>query len=434
MKYFSGISLFSNCGAGDYGFRKAGFRFEVMAELLPERLEVCALNHPEATLVQGDLEETWPSVLESWSAKKIEHLDLLAACPPCQGMSSARALRGLACDADAGSKDPRNLLAVVVAKVAMALNPTFIVVENVPDFFARKIRHPQTQNPTTAASLLTELLEKDYKPFPVIADLSIFGIPQTRKRAFLTFVRRTTNAHDLLLKNGWIPYPYPTAKAAPISLRNYLEKFKLPRLDSSNSQSEDSRVAKSLHFVPALSPERLRMVSAIPPHSGKSAWQNNTCPDCGQSGHSNGEIVCRSCGVLLPKPIVETPEGTKRLIKGFKTSYKRMASDRPAATITTATSSIACHNTIHPWENRVLSPWECALLQTFDDDFIWGDSLKKYGHTNIRAMIGEAVPPLFTYLQGEVLLGLLDGRKRMPTPSDVYLPEYQKGMQRLFEY
>jgi DNA (cytosine-5)-methyltransferase 1 len=95
-----------------------------------------------------------------------------------------------------------------------------------------------------------------------------------------------------------------------------------------------------------------------------------------------------------------------------------MKSDEPASTITTASGHIGSNNTIHPFENRVLSTLECALLQTFPLSFKWGDSLERSGHTNVRAMIGEAVPPLFTRLHGKVLLAILDhGRTTRLLPA-----------------
>src|ERR1700684_778569 len=98
------VSLFSNCGAGDLGYAAAGFQFDVMAELDPRRLSVALLNHPDAEGVPGDLRETLPEVVQAYR-RKVGAADpaLLAACPPCQGMSSARSTRGHAEDADAGS-------------------------------------------------------------------------------------------------------------------------------------------------------------------------------------------------------------------------------------------------------------------------------------------------------------------------------------------
>jgi DNA (cytosine-5)-methyltransferase 1 len=81
----------------------------------------------------------------------------------------------------------------------------------------------------------------------------------------------------------------------------------------------------------------------------------------------------------------------------------------PAATVTTASGHVGSDRTIHPWETRVLSPLECARLQTFPKSFKWGEALADWGHTNVRAMIGEAVPPLFTRKHGKVLMTLLEG-------------------------
>ncbi len=46
MSGYRAVSLFSNCGAGDLGYREAGFKFDVMAELDPRRLEVSLLKSP----------------------------------------------------------------------------------------------------------------------------------------------------------------------------------------------------------------------------------------------------------------------------------------------------------------------------------------------------------------------------------------------------
>lgn len=65
MSKLRAVSLFSNCGAGGVGYREAGFRFDVMAELDPRRLDVCLLNHPGAEGVPGDLRKTWQTVIKN---------------------------------------------------------------------------------------------------------------------------------------------------------------------------------------------------------------------------------------------------------------------------------------------------------------------------------------------------------------------------------
>jgi DNA (cytosine-5)-methyltransferase 1 len=153
------------------------------------------------------------------------------------------------------------------------------------------------------------------------------------------------------------------------------------------------------------------MVAAIAPGSGASAWENDRCGQCGLVDVGEDDATCPLCGQPLLRPVVEEDDGTYRLVKGFRSSsYRRMSPDKPAATLTTGSGHIGCSFTIHPYENRLFSPLECARLQSFPTDFKWGDALKKWGHTNVRAMIGEAVPPLFTRLHGAALLGLLTGQ------------------------
>ena len=135
------VSLFSNCGAGDIGYAAAGFKFEVMAEIERCRLDVALLNHNTSTGICGDLRATWSDVVREFRERAgSQRLALLSACPPCQGMSSARGRRGSATDADAGAQDDRNLLVLPIASVALALKPRVVVVENVPAFLRTDIR------------------------------------------------------------------------------------------------------------------------------------------------------------------------------------------------------------------------------------------------------------------------------------------------------
>jgi DNA (cytosine-5)-methyltransferase 1 len=412
---FESISLFSNCGAGDVGFAKAGFNFVVMAELETQRLNVCLLNHPGAVGIVGDLRETWPQVVKSFRSRYPGgHPSLLAACPPCQGMSSARSDRGLANDPDAGIKDHRNLLVSVIANVAAELSPSLIVVENVQEFLSRKIRDPRSGVGISAARLLTENLASDYAVFPFLTDLADFAIPQFRKRAFLTFVRKDLSTLSKVISRKLAPYPIPTSApeydGSQITVRAALESFGLPSLDAKTAESAQTRIGRGLHSVPVWPDHRYPMVAAIPPHSGRSAWENKVCEKCGKVEVEDESAQCPRCSGPLLRPVVRVRRGF-RLVNGFRTStYKRMQSDAPSATITTATGHIGSNHTIHPYENRLLSPLECALLQTFPKRFKWGNALARYGHTNVRQMIGEAVPPHFTYLHGRTLRRLLTGR------------------------
>ena len=406
------VSLFTNCGAGDVGFSKAGFQFEVLAEVDHRRLAVAALNLPTASVIPGDLRHTWPDVVVAYGDRRgKESPALLAACPPCQGLSTANARRGKGQDADSGTRDVRNLLVVPIAEVAIALAPQAIVVENVRAFLTRKVRHPRTQKPVSAAALLISMLKDEYIAFPLVSDLADYGVPQTRVRSFITFVRRGERCLQFLEKSATVPYPIPTHArdhgGEPICLSDALDSFDLPALDASSASL--ARSDRSLHFVPVWSSEQYRMVAAIPAGGGASAWENDECPDCGDSGLPRHLACCPKCNARLLRPHV-VEDGQARLVRGFRrSSYRRLSPDRPAATITTASNRIGSDRTIHPYENRVLSPFECQRLQTLPRDFEWGEGDAKSHSGLVREMIGEAVPPRFTRAHGMVLAELLDG-------------------------
>ena len=409
------VSMFSNCGAGDIGYAAAGFRFRVMSELVEKRLAVAILNHPEAVPVAGDLRRTWPNVVDSFrEACGSPSPWLLSGCPPCQGMSSARGERGKEDDPSASARDDRNLLALPIAHATNELRPTFVVVENVPAFLRRKVWDPAGGDPVSAARILCSRLEHDYRVYAALLDLCEFGVPQSRKRAFLVFVRRGSAALDRLEETGRAPFPAPTHGTTDlpgaIALGAALQASRLPSLDSASPETARSK-GNAMHRVPVWDDRRYDMVAAIEPGGGGSAWDTDHCDHCGRSGIDSNEPVCPDCEAPMLRPVTKSRSGSWRLVKGFRnSSYRRMDPGLPAATITTASGHIGSDRTIHPWENRVLSPAECAFLQSFPSDFRWGGAIDSWGHTPVREMIGEAVPPRFTELHGRVLAALVAGR------------------------
>jgi DNA (cytosine-5)-methyltransferase 1 len=406
------VSLFTNCGAGDLGYAQAGFNFEVLAEIDKRRLPVAALNHAGASTVLGDLRKTWPQVVETFRERAGDAPPaLLAACPPCQGMSSARGDRGDENDAEAGSRDARNLLVTVIARVVHAFAPRIVVVENVAAFLTRNVKHPRTKEPVSAALLLVRSLHRDYRAFPLLCDLADYGVPQIRERAFLVFVHRDEPIADWLDEHDHVPFPTPThgpeQRKQHVTLAEALRALGAPSLDARSAET----AGNGYHAVPVWDERRYALAASIPPHTGKGAWTNATCPSCGSVEVDANATACPLCARALARPVVPDEKGGYRFISGFRTSsYTRMRPDVPAATITTASGFIGSDKTIHPWENRVLSPRECAHLQTFPPSFRWGDTLAVYGPSNVRRMIGEAVPPRFTRAHGVVLRALLEGR------------------------
>src|SRR5262249_19902508 len=71
-----------------------------------------------------------------------------------------------------------------------------------------------------------------------------------------------------------------------------------------------------------------------------------------------------------------------------KNIYGRLEWDKPAGTVVAGIDKITCGRFIHPNANRLLTPRECARLQSFPDDFVFfGSAVTQY------YLIGNAVPP-----------------------------------------
>lgn len=164
-KYLA-IDLFSGCGGLTQGLKDAGFSVLCGCEIRPEAREAYSLNHPDSHVYPDIRELSGKEILQSHSLK-IGDLDLLAACPPCQGFSSMRTKNGSVAD------DERNELIFEVARLILEIQPKTILIENVP----RLLEDPRIER--------FKNLLKDYQFTPGVLDAQDFGVPQRRKRMIL---------------------------------------------------------------------------------------------------------------------------------------------------------------------------------------------------------------------------------------------------------
>lgn len=407
------ISFFTNCGAGDVGYQQAGFRFRIVAEKETRRLEVARLNLTgDPQCFAGDVRDHLDEIVEAWEANEggpNRRLDLLCACPPCQGMSSARAFRRG--ETRVESNDRRNLLIEVVVDAIRQMAPRAVVLENVPQFLTRPVIEVGGVKVSAPQYLLQEVGEQ-YEAYPVVLDLADFGVPQRRRRTFVTLLRRDEPAVAALRAEGTLPYPapWPHRKTMEQALREVGLAGVLPK--ATYSAAEGDTWVRRLHVAPewAADDRRRRMVEATALNGG-SAWDNVACSAGCENAFVAPEAAVCGCGAPLLRPVVRSEDGTWRLVTGFRnTSYRRHDGRDVSATITTASGHVGSDTTLHPTEHRLLSVAECGVLQTFPESFDWGDAPEAWGMGPIRAMIGEAVPPRFTAQHGHVLARLLGGQ------------------------
>lgn len=118
------LDLFAGAGGLSEGLRQAGFFRTVQAvEMDPEAAATYSLNHPEADVFVGPIQE--------WLAQgKVPPVDVIIGGPPCQGFSQL---------GKQDVEDERNALWREYAKTIVLARPGYFLVENVAAF----LRSPQ---------------------------------------------------------------------------------------------------------------------------------------------------------------------------------------------------------------------------------------------------------------------------------------------------
>ena len=164
------IDLFAGCGGLTLGLKQAGFRVVGAIEIDELAAETYEMNHPATRVWLKDVRRVGASEMRRELELEPGRLDLLAACPPCQGFSSLRTKNG-----GRQVPDARKDLVFEVLRFAEELIPKVIMVENVPGL-ARDARFLE----------LTRTLERQgYELSSAILNTADYGVPQRRSRLLL---------------------------------------------------------------------------------------------------------------------------------------------------------------------------------------------------------------------------------------------------------
>lgn len=353
---YNAISFFSNAGIGDIGVETAGVSVVYANELLEKRADTYKLNHPHTYVKSGDINELKEEDFSKMKSLYGEELFLFVATPPCQGVSSA------------GKRDKfdvRNQLIKPTIRAIQKTLPLWVWLENVPGYQFATI--PDTldvveDDDTYDRISITDFIEKYLAPFGYkvafkVLDAKDYGTPQTRKR-MITILTRTDKE---------ITFPeatHGTPENPFNSVRNAISH--LPSLQSGERCENDS-----YHFGPKHNVNHIRWMAATP--EGQTAFDNVNFDD---RPHTTDKIT-----------------GEKRLIKAFRTTYKRIWWDKPSPTVTMYSGGISSQNNVHPADARALSVREAMLLQSMPNTYQFPEGTKE---KEMREMIGEAVPCLLS--------------------------------------
>jgi DNA (cytosine-5)-methyltransferase 1 len=407
------IDLFAGCGGLSLGLMGAGWRGLFAVEKDKFAFETLRSNLVSSS---SGYSYAWPNWLPTQPCDIRNFLrdyrseicslagavDLIVGGPPCQGFSFAGRRR---------AGDSRNVLFRYYAEVVRLVQPSFLLLENVPGIAAefdkgrRRRSNPNRvgRPPKTFATRIAETLEEmGYRVFPGLVKSAYFGVPQLRER-FIVFA-----VHERLL-------PHPASAVDPHGILHGLrERFlrdkglseNLP-ITASQALSDletrgrglvdcpDTKGFSQLEYVgPETTYQRLMhgMMESESPNSMRLARHR---PDT----RARFRNILRTCrrGVNLSN------EDRERL--GVrKVCIAPLDPNRPSPTLTTLPDDL-----LHYSEPRILTVREYARLQSFPDWFQFRGNYTTGGSSRVLecpryTQVGNAVPPHLAEALGEALM------------------------------
>lgn len=358
----NGLSLFANVGIAETYLKDVGVNINVANELLHERAEFYRHLYPECNMICGDIREN--AVFEEIAQEaRNKGVEFIIATPPCQGMSPA------------GKKDPkdeRNILVKNVVKMIHAINPKYVLIENVMQQLKTEIEYKGEY--VLIPDYLRKELSEDYffNENPVI-DSKYYGVPQQRKRAIFLLSRKD-------VENVW---EFPKKEDKFVTLRDAIGD--LPSLDPLIKEKEYR------YIFPDYEKKKKNGLKVSKWHSPREhVWRNVEV-----MMHTPEGMSARKNPVYFPKK----KDGT--MVGGALRTYMRMEWDKPAPTVTAYNHTISSFQNVHPGRKtdkegiysdaRVLTIFELMRVMTLPDDWDipdWASSQL------IRTVIGEGIPPL----------------------------------------
>lgn len=205
------LDLFAGCGGFSLGFHACGFDISAAVEFDSDAAKSHGTNfHPNDVrhAKARDITKTSPSNLteELGLGKPDAAFDVIIGGPPCQAFTRVgrSKLREVADHPEAFRHDPRARLYIEYIEYVKECAPLAVVIENVPDmlnFAGHNIAHE-----------ICEVLDGlGYTCGYTLMNAAMYGVPQTRERAFLMAIHREVGAsvrfpnptHQIVLPPGY---------------------------------------------------------------------------------------------------------------------------------------------------------------------------------------------------------------------------------------
>lgn len=330
------IDLFAGAGGLAQGFRQASD-----AEIQYQSVFAVEIEKSFAASYEANFGHTvFARPIEKLRKHHLPaNIQLVIGGPPCQGfsplgkMSPTTAHQGM------------NELWKYFFKVVKWTDPLALVVENVPEF----LKSTQFLEVERRARRL------GYNIAPGILKAELFGVPQRRRRGFI-----------IGLKGGLATLPQATHDPADLAQAIYSLRRLPLRYDFSNGAMVDGKyvphAAKELHIGRRPTELSLQRYRLIKPGENRFALQAKA-PE------------------LTPECWINKKTGSSDVMG-------RLEWDKPALTIRTEFFKPEKGRYLHPEQDRPITHYEAAKIQSFPDDYLFCGS-----KIEIARQIGNAVPP-----------------------------------------
>ncbi len=326
------ISLFSGAGGLDFGFKKAGFEILWANDFDKNACETYAKNIGNHIRC-GDIDELKIELL-----RYIGDIDVVFGGPPCQGFSVAGKMN---------PDDPRSKHIWNFAEVVHLLKPKAFVMENVKALGSLSKWKPVRDK------LLEYFREEGYAVNYVILNATEFNVPQARERVF--FIGFKTNSVIVPDLNKMLDNYKQTAPTV---------RETLTKLDKAGTGNNQSVCKAKITLTPN-------------PILRKSPYAGMLFNGAGRPVRIDGYCATLPASMGGNKtPIIdedELYENKKSWVESYHANIMNGCSPSEFK--------------IAPTNLRRLTVEECALLQTFPQDYEFCGS-----QSSIFKQIGNAVP------------------------------------------
>lgn len=357
---FKAIDLFCGAGGLSTGLKKSGFRLCLGVDIDETALKTYKYNLKRTKILQEDIKKvTGEKITELTGIKRRDNF-LLAGCPPCQGFSSL---------GKRDINDEKNKLVYEYVRIINELEPTFILMENVPGM--------STGIGKEIFKKVVVKLEKKYHVEYDTLNAADYGVPQIRKRLVLHGIRNDVYSNLRLGESTLKILPMPThSKEKKKGYKQWVSVRKaisdLPILEAGASYNDG--IIKN-HKARNLSRTNIERLQEIRLHDGNREMLSE-----------NLQLQCH-----------------KKENVSYTDTYGIINPDKPAPTITSGCTVISKGRYCHPTQNRGLSIREAARLQSFDDKFEFKGNM---GEMSLQ--IGNAVPPKLAQASGKVIISFME--------------------------